>query len=401
MIGVLSKLADALELCQPLMSSSRATLRVFPGGAHGAADGAVFDDAAVARCNELLAAIGAARGLATPQFVWPAPARPSSLEVAISNLLELEGSGWRELATAPRGPDLVCERSGSALGAPPARRSIEAAGLPRFESFSCGDRRGEAIVVIPPCGVPAALFWPWLTALSADHLVVTYENPYLFGDWDSLPVPSGELATEAAYVGAILKEYGIARAHLIGICGGAPIAVAAAADLGDQVASLIIGHGDLNFGAEIPRTPFQKQFQGFLAEARTGLGRAREVLELFLDPNILFGLPVRLAPFILYPYGDLALFHRYARINHGLMVYDASDAARHLDQRLLILTSRTDRMTHPATSHHLHRTVRGSTLVERDAGTHHDILIPNEALFAAIRRFIASPTEGAAWGAYS
>jgi len=398
---VFSRLADALELCQPLMSSSRTTLRVFPGGEQGAAEGAGFDGAAVTRCNEVLTAIGASRGLAIPQFVSPAPARPSSLEVAISNLCELEAGGWREIAAAPRGPVLARERSGIDLVAPPASRPVEPAGSPRFESFSCGDRSDEAIVVIPPCGVPAALFRPWLTALSADHLVVTYENPYLFGDWDALPVPSGEIASEVAYVGAVLQAYGIARAHLIGICGGAPIAVAAAADLGDRVASLIVGHGDLNFGAEIPRTPFQRQFQGLLGEARSSLARAREVLDLFLDPNILFGIPARLAPFILYPYGDPGLFYRYARINHGLMVHDASDAARRLDQRLLVLTSRTDRMTHPATAHHLHRTVRGSTLVERDTGTHHDILIPSEDLFAAIRGFIDAPTEAGIRGAYA
>lgn len=398
---VFSKLADALELCQPLMASSRAALRVFPGGAQGASGGAVFDDAAVARCNEVLTAIGAARGLKIPQFVSPAPARPSSLEVAISNLCELEPGGWQEIASAPREPVLALERSGGELVAPPVRRRIEAAGLPPFESFSYGDRSDEAIVIIPPCGVPAALFQPWLAALSAKHLVITYENPYLFGDWASLPVPSGELATEAAYVGAVLQAYGISRAHLIGICGGAPIAVAAAADLGDRVASLIIGHGDLNFGAEVPRTAFQKQFQGLLAEARASLERAREVLDLFLDPNMLFGIAVRLAPFVLYPYGDLALFHRYARINHGLMVYDVNDAARRLDQRLLILTSRTDRMTHPATSHHLHRTVRGSTLVERDSGTHHEILIANEDLFAAIRRFVDAPIEAGIRSAYA
>jgi len=387
----LSRLASMLELCQPLMASSRAPLRVFPGehdAGSAEAEAAAFDAEAVARCNEVLTAIGGSRGWTTPQFVWPAPAQPSSLEVALSNFFGLEPGTWRSIAASPGGPSLASEVHGIDLAAPPDRRRIHAAGLPSFESFARGQPGDEAIIIIPPCGVPAELFRPWLAALSARYLVVTYENPYLFGAWAALPVPAGELATEAAYVGAILEAYGISRAHLVGICGGAPIALAAAAELGPKVASMIVCHADLNFGAQIPRSPFQKQFQGFLFEAGANLERAREVLDLFLDPNMLFGVPTRLAPFILYPYGDLGLFHRYAKINYGLMAYDASDAARRLDQRLLIITSRTDRMTHPAASHHLHRTVNGSTLEERAKGSHHDILLPNPELFAAIHKFV-------------
>jgi len=396
-----SRLASMLELCQPLMAGARATLRVFAGAREGEsaeAEAFAFDAPAVARCNEVLAAIGASCGLAIPQFVWPAPTQPSSLEVALSNLCDLEPGTWRSIAVSPGGPSLASAVRRIDLAAPPTRRRVEAAGLPGFESVSCGDPGAEAIVLIPPCGVPAALFRPWLTALSSRYLVVTYENPYLFGDWASLPVPSGEPATEAAYVGAVLQAYGISRAHVIGICGGAPIALAAAAELGPKVASLVICHGDLNFGAEVPRTAFQKQFQGFLSEARTGLERAREVLALFLDPNILFGVPARLAPFILYPYSDLELFHRYAKINYGLMAYDANDAARRLDQRLLIVTSRTDRMTHPASSHHLHRTVTGSELSERATGSHHDMLLPNPELFAQIRQFVDAGADPANHG---
>lgn len=388
----LRALAEVLGRCQPLLTSGRTALRVFPADGH---EGAALGPEAVARCNGVLAAIGAAYGYAVPRFVWPAPERPSSLEVALSNVCALEVGSWESVAgsSGQWAPAVRTEP-----GDLPERRYVEAGALPRFEGFSRGEPGGEAVVLIPPCGVPAALFDPWLRALAADRLVVTYENPYLFGEWESLPAPSGDFAQETAFVGALLKEYGISRAHLIGICGGAPVALAAAAEYSPGVASLIVCHPDLNFGPQVARSPFQRQFQGFLSEAGADPRRAREVLDLFLDPNMLFGVPKKLAPFILYPYGDLELFHRYAKLNYALMAYDASDAARRFDQRLLILTSRTDRMTHPAAAHHLHRMVPGSVLSERDSGNHHDILLPTPDLFAALQDFLDADTAAPASG---
>lgn len=374
-------LAEVLDQAQPLLTAARGGLRVFPVGQPEATG---LDQRTVARCNQVLSWLGHELGLTVPEFVWPAPGRPSSLEVALSTVCAVAPDSWQTLAGMPE-QELA---RGAVRPAGPERRLVGAAGLPPFESFSAGPAGAEAIVVVPPSGVPAELFRPWLTALSADRLVVTYQNPYLFGDWESLPAPSGDFAEEVRFLGALLDGYGIERAHLVGICGGAPTAVAAAAEHGARVASLMVAHPDLNFGAKVPRTPFQNQFQGLLAEAGTDRRRAGEVLGLFLDPNMLYGIPPNLAPFVLYPYGDAELFHRYARLNHSLMAYDVNTAAARLGRRLLIVTSRNDRMTHPAAAHHLHQVVAGSLLFERDAGSHHDILLPDEELFTLLREFL-------------
>ncbi|MFF7180201.1 alpha/beta fold hydrolase [Streptomyces sp. NPDC008121] len=377
---------EALELCQPLLGSARETLRVFPANGR---DADAFGPEDVERCNDVLAGIGASYGLTVPRFVWPAPDKPSSLEVALSNFLDLEPGGRQPVAGRSGEPS-----GGTAglagLASLPGRRRIRAEGLPPFDSFSAGapSPDGEAVVLVLPCGVPAALFRPWLDELSEERQVVTYENPYLFGDWESLDTPAGDFAEEVALVGALLGEYGLRRAQLIGICGGAPVALAAAAEFGDRVETLTVLHPDLNFGEGVMRTPFQKQFQGLLSGAASGTRRAREVLDLFLDPNMLFGVPTRLAPYILYPYGDVELFHRYARLNNALMAYDANEAARRIGQRVLIATSRTDRMTHPETAHHFHGLVAGARVSERDSGSHHDILIPDQEIYAMIREFI-------------
>ncbi|MFJ1972089.1 alpha/beta fold hydrolase [Streptomyces sp. NPDC087903] len=394
----LAPLLTALDLAQPLLTAADTTLRVFPVDE---AEADTFDARAVDRCNEVLARLGAAHRLTVPRFVAPAPESPSGLEVALSNLCDLELGSWRPLADSAG--ELPGPGAGDATGTVRTLRSGSAAlpdshrvtphGLPPFESFAAGDPGDEAIVLVPPCGVPAGLFAPWLDRLSARHRVITYENPYLFGDWASLPTPRGDFAEEIAQLVAVVEEYGPGRVHLVGICGGAPVALAAAARLGDRVGSSTMLHPDLNFGPGVTRTPFQTQFQGLLAGAGSSPARAREVLTMFLDPNMLFGVPTRLAPFVLYPYGDLELFHRYARLNDALMAYDANEAARRAGSRTLIVTSRTDRMTHPDTARHLHELVAGSTLEERPTGSHHDILAPDDEMFTLIQAFIDEATH--------
>ncbi|MFE5486105.1 alpha/beta fold hydrolase [Streptomyces sp. NPDC056527] len=376
---------EVLELCQPLLGAAAETLRVFPAGERAAEE---YGPEAVARCNEVLTALGSAYGLTVPRFVSPAPESPSSLEVALSTYCDLELGSWRPVAESSGEWDMPADGL-AGLAALPGHRRIEAEGVPAFDSFATGPAGDEAIVLVLPSGVPATLFRPWLEELSTDRLVVTYENPYLFGQWRALDTPEADFAEETALVGALLTAYGLRRAHLVGICGGAPVALDAAAAFGARVETLTVLHPDLNFGAGVMRTPFQKQFQSVLAGAASGPRRARETLNLFLDPNMLFGVPPRLAPYVLYPYGDAELFHRYAKQNHALMAYDANDAARRVGQRVLIATSRTDRMTHPETAHHFGELIAGeATVVERDSGNHHDILIPDAEIYTMLREFI-------------
>ncbi|MFC7310688.1 hypothetical protein ACFQVC_41560 [Streptomyces monticola] len=387
-------LGAALDECRPLLTSTGGALRVFPveelKRPYTSECQGEFGPESVARCNKALKETGSRYDLPVPEFVWPAPEQPSSLEVALSNFLALEPGLWQALGAAPDPGEPTADLP--ERPAPPERRTVHAPGLPPFTAYSQGTPGAEAVLIVPPCGVPAALFRPWQEALGAGRRVLTYENPHLFDGWDQLPDPSGDFEQEVALAGAVLREYGSTRVHLVGVCGGAPIALALAVteEHAPDIASLTVCHPDLNFGAGVQRSSFQKQFQGFLSEAAAGHGRARDILELFLDPNMLYGVPARLAPYILYPYGDARLFHRYARLNHSLMAYDASAAAARIGQRLKIITSRTDRMTHPAAAHHLHDTVRGSVLSERDSGSHHDILLPTAELFDEIEEFIAA-----------
>ena len=377
------RLAEGLDLCQPLLASCAQQLRLYPAVEAGAA--AVFDVDAVAVANRLVAAVAERCSLPAPRFVWPPPQDPSALEAALCAYCGLDVDDWRALVTDPGALDAVATlpRFGHET-----RQLVEVEGHPPVITYAQGPASAEAIVIVPPCGVPARLFRPWFAALADRHRVVTYENPYLFGDWRQTPAPRLEVAAEGELLAGALRGLGIERAHLVAICGGAPIALATSMLAGDRVASVAMCHGDLFFGPQTQRTPFQLQFQGLLREVTSGPVRARSLYEMFLDPALHYSVPTPLAPFVLVPYADLELFRRYAGINYALMAYDSTPAATALACPVLLVTSRSDRMTHPAASYQAQSLIQGSRLWERDAGNHHDALLPNADLFAALQQFV-------------
>lgn len=383
----LLQLAEVLAHCQPLLAASSTTLRIFPV-INTAGDPSFFRAEDSGRCNEILRAIGLNYSLFVPHFVWPTPLNASSLETALSNFLLANLIDWKKLADIEKANALDAAFSTTALPEQSRRRTLSPNDLPPLATFTLGAPTNEAIIFILPCGMPSIFFHSWMKALSQNHFVITFESPYLFGDWRSLAEPACEITTEIGHIQSIMSGYNIKRAHLIGICGGAPIAIAAAAVCTNSIASIFVLHGDLNFGPETPRTPFQRQFQSLLSEASTSLKRAREVHSLFMDPAMLFSVPPALAPFILYPYADVELFHRYAKINFALMAYDATAAAQQLELPMLIVINGNDRMTHPDASLMLHHIVNGSRLQEREVRSHHDALLINSDMLAAITTFV-------------
>ncbi|MNQ51324.1 putative aminoacrylate hydrolase RutD [compost metagenome] len=383
----LVQLAEVLAHCQPLLAASSTTLRIFPV-INTAGDASSFRAEDSERCNEILRAIGLHYSLVVPCFVWPTPLNASSLETALSKFLLANLIDWKKLAGIEKSNTLDAALSMTALPEQSRRKTLSPNNSPALTTFTLGTPTNEAIIFVLPCGMPPMFFHSWMKGLSQNHFVIMFENPYLFGDWRSLAEPACEITTEIEHIQSIILGYKLKRAHLIGICGGAPIAIAAAAVCTNRITSIFVLHGDLNFGPETPRTPFQRQFQSLLSEASTSLKHAAEVHSLFMDPAMLFRVPTELAPFILYPYADVGLFHRYAKINFALMAYDATAAAQQLELPMLIVANGKDRMTHPGASLMLHRLVNGSRLQEREAYSHHDALLINTDMLATITKFV-------------
>jgi pimeloyl-ACP methyl ester carboxylesterase len=390
--NIIIRLATALISSKDLLSSSEQVLQIFPIiREKNLVDGKGLAQTESQQCNHILKIIAAELQIVAPHFI-PLAKKPRSLDTAISRICDLNLEEWKALAACSFAEsyikDLIEGLKFSHLEKFSVNFKVQEENLPEFEVFTKGKPAKEAVILIPPCALPARFFQPWLEAFGKHYYTLILENPFLFRNWKSLSEPSSDILFELNYIKAVLEREGISSAHIIGICGGAPIALAAAAHFSQTVASVIICHGDLNFGQKTPRTPFQDQFYALLSDSARSVVRAEEVYSLFLDPSLLFGIPDTMGPFILYPYADFRLFQRYAKLNSAIMAFDSTRVAEKLIQPLMIVTSPNDKMAHPGASYLLHEKVKRSTVWQHKINNHHDSLLGSSELFSAISKFI-------------
>ncbi|RKD31347.1 alpha/beta fold hydrolase [Lacrimispora algidixylanolytica] len=382
-VNIVTKLVKSIKKIQSFIRESQQNLKLYAINIED--DNICFAEDEINIINNFLVLIGEKFNIVIPKFVWPIPENITGLDMSLSNFVNLSGNDWKRIVENQINVDILTYIS---VNKTENKEICKPDGLPEFQVFFSGNQENEAIIIIPPCAVPVDVFEPMIKELSKYYYTVIYENPYLFNLWRSLSEPTGNIEDEVAYIGTILQKPNIKHAHLIGICGGAPIAIRAAERFGDLVKSLIVCHGDLNFGSDVARTSFKREFASRLSYALRNTDSAEEVYSMFLDPLLLYGVEDELGPFIMYPYVNYNLFIRYAKINLALMEFDSTVSANSINQPVLIITSSDDRMAHPEGSYRFHQMIPNSELIITESGNHHDVMLENSKIYLNILKFL-------------
>ncbi len=267
------------------------------------------------------------------------------------------------------------------------------AGGVTLDVYGGGPADGEAVVLVPACGMPAALAEPWMHHLSRDRRVLTWESRGLFGgagpgDGDR----AVDTAAQAADLVAVMDHYGVARAHLVGLCGGAVIALAAAADRPERVASLSLWHGAYAFAGGSPRTRFQNDLIELMALAAGSRAAARSVHAAF-SQVALADAPAGLAHLVLHPFVNAERLYRYCRLNGTLARTDVDGYLPRVRQPALVVTSESDRTAHPQGSRRVADGLRHGSL-HLDAHGDHASLFADRASMAVAVEFIERSGAG-------
>ncbi|MFJ4541840.1 alpha/beta fold hydrolase [Streptomyces tibetensis] len=310
--------------------------------------------------------------------VVPEPAGLWSVELALSRRL-MPGSGAYD-AVAGRGE---CEDvegiARSAAAALPGRPVVVPAhdGSP-LRCWTAGREDRPAVALVTACGMPVGLVTRWMTALSGSYRVVTWESRGLFTT-ESRPGPAAlgdhSLAAQARDLSAVLDGFGIRRAHVMGLCGGAAIALAAASGSA-RVMSMSLWHGDYELGGAVPKTDHQRDVESLLAMASRNLKRATGLHRLMRRPSALDGMRADLAHHLIHPYATPDLLHRYGLLNGAIMGTDCRPFLA-AGQPALVVSSPKDTTAHPAGSEYvaarlaranLHMLPDGDHLSAFDAG---------------------------------
>ncbi len=233
----------------------------------------------------------------------------------------------------------------------------------------------EVVVLATACGMPARLAEPWLRYLARDHRVLTWETRGMFGaplvedygsDGDALRV---DAAVQAEDMFRLMDHFGAESAHVVGLCGGAVIGLAAAAARPDRVRSLSLWHGAYELAGGSPRTTFQNDLIELMTVAATSRAAARSVQAAFCQVT-LTNTPAELAHLVLYPYTTADLFHRYCRLNGTLARTDVTPFLAAVSQPTLVVTSTDDETAHPEGSRRVAGGLRHASLRVQPHGDH-------------------------------
>lgn len=236
--------------------------------------------------------------------------------------------------------------------------------------YQYGNSNKETIILVIPCGMPAQLGKAWATKLSNKYHVITWETRGMFGNTLNFDNIDKKVSSQAKDLIKVLDFYKVHAAHVMGICGGAAIAMMASAESPQRVHSLSLWHGDLNFGEFSVHTPHQKDVLSMLSKARLSREKAEYILPLFSRPSVLRQIPQKVAHYILYPFASHEMLYRYGCLNSEIMSTDLFGLLSSISCPTLIVTSKTDKTAHPDNSIFAHENIKGSELYVTDTGDH-------------------------------
>jgi 3-oxoadipate enol-lactonase len=262
-----------------------------------------------------------------------------------------------------------------------------------LEVFTAGDRARPAVMLIPPCGMPVELSRRWLRALGEEHFVVTWQTRGLFAVRDPEAGMASDVATQAKDLLTVMDALDLATCHLMGLCGGAVIALETAYRYPERVGSMSLWHGDYDFGAGSTKSDHQRDVQKMMEMGADSMAKASAYQKLMLRPAALATIPERVAPLVIYPYATPILFHHYCRLNLAIMSRDITDLLASIPHPTLVVTSRTDTTAHPEGSHRVARELAGARLVEERSGDHLSVFGISTRLTELAVDFIAAQSQ--------
>lgn len=271
-------------------------------------------------------------------------------------------------------------------------------GVP-VRAYAAGDPGRPAVVIASACGMPVRLAEPWIRRLAVEHFVLTWETRGLFGDG---PHPGGEhagalaaassVAAQCGDLFAVMDHFAVAAAHVAGLCGGAVLAVEAAALRPERISSLSLWHGDFEVGDERIKTDHQRNLRALMRLAvQAGDGGAN--VHAVLCRSIADGAPPDLAHLVLYPYATPELLLRYCLLNGAIMDTDLRPRLPLVSRPALVVTSEDDSTAHPAGSRFVADALANARLLVLPHGDHISLFRDPAGLPDVAARFIAEASD--------
>ncbi|GAA3760277.1 alpha/beta fold hydrolase [Salinactinospora qingdaonensis] len=375
-----ARLAADLAATAPLAGALETVPRVAPLGGNRV-DGEAGDgfDA----LERLLTRLARELGL-PPLRLVPEPQGLTAPELAISGRLALGALLEQEAGVVDTDDDHL-SRAAARVARPCPRLAHSRDGSP-IHCYEAGPTDAPAVVLVTACGMPVSLVRRWMAELGDRFRVLTWESRGLFAPDPGFDLRGHDVAAQAEDLYAVLDTFGVEAAHVMGLCGGAAVALAAAPS--PRVRSLSLWHGDYELGDEAPKTEHQQDVQSLMVMAGERRERAANLHKILRRPNTLDKLRADMAHELIYPYATAELLHRYGRLNGAIMTTDCRPLLAGVHQPTLVVTSDADTTAHPAGSALVAERIPGARLRTPARGDHLSAFDAAPAAIALARAFM-------------
>ncbi len=393
----LAQLASALVEVGPLSGALDSPPQVAPLGP------GIERPAALAAVQTLIDWLAGELGVRAPRVV----ADPSGLvaaELAISNRLGLAALLDRSGSLGGASDDLVAATVCQTRSGLPRMTVAAAPDGSTLRCYDLGPPAGPVVVLVSACGMPVGLLRRWMMGLSDRFRVLTWESRGMFPARDATLGLAGnqtldedfdrreyDVPTQAGDLHVVLDAFDVEAAHVVGLCGGATVALAAGSA---RVRSLSLWHGDYELGPDVPKTRHQQDVQSLMLMAGRRRERAAGLHALLRRPVTWENLRADLAHELIYPYASAELLYRYGRLNGAIMTTDCRPLLAGIDLPTLVVSSMADTTAHPEGSVVVASRIPGARLELLPRGDHLAAFDAAPDLIGLARAFVDQAQRG-------
>lgn len=261
------------------------------------------------------------------------------------------------------------------------------------------------VVLVNAYGMPVDLMIPLAQTLSAQFHVLTWESrgvPNVASPFDPGAVSVGDHAADLA---AMLQAHQIPRAHVVGWCTGAQVALRFASERPQQVQGLVLLNGCYTLPASVPVSPYRELVRELMREVaaqpefaqayyaliygkqgmrqagtRAGSDTVSNVLN-YTDPDLLHLTSA--------PFQSPEALYRYAVMVTRFNEEPLHAWTRGVSGSTLVVTGSQDTIAHPQESRSLAEMIPGARCLELPQGNHFS-LYHDAALRAELAQFLSA-----------
>jgi len=261
------------------------------------------------------------------------------------------------------------------------------------QTWFCGylgaDTNLPAVVLINAIGMPVLLLAPIALHLARQFRLVTWESRWV-------PSPDGVFDPQKCYLDnhlidltSLLESNGVDRAHIIGWCNGAQLALKFASLFPERTRSLVLLNGTFNLPESITRTVFEKNMRFLMPKIAGNMAFAQLYYRMTSEERFRSDDPERqgeaagqsssfitcrnpaLRHLTNAPFRTPELLYRYANMVTRSFEEPEPALAANMAMPVLVVSGSDDRVTHPETSREIARRIKGASLVMIEGGDHH------------------------------